>query len=103
MNRLEQLRKKQRDEALQAQEELAGVPRGAKAPESAPEQNDPQMAAPEDEVEPYDRSMSPVPVELTDLHPDDRPIETIDELSDRAALVKFSLTVNEIKCADFFD
>jgi len=92
MNRLEQLRKKQRDEALQAQEELlAGVPRGAKAPESAPEQNDAQMAAPEDEVEPYDRSMSPVPVELTDLHPDDRLIEIIDELSDRAALVSFRL------------
>jgi hypothetical protein len=88
MNRLEQLRKKQRDEALQAQEELlAEVPRGVEGVEAAAEQDDTHMAAMEDEAEPYDRNMSPVPVELPDLHPDERQIETIDELSDRAVLV----------------
>lgn len=92
MNRLEQLRKKQRDEALQAQEELlAGVPRGMKGSEATVEQDDTHVAAAEDEVEPYDRSMSPAPMELSDLHPDDRQIETIDELSDRAALVSVNL------------
>jgi hypothetical protein len=89
MNRLEQLRKKQRDEALQAQEELlAGVSRGARPPEPTPDAHQTQMAEPEDEVEPYDRSMSPVPVELSDLHADERQIEAVDELSDRVALVR---------------
>ena len=91
MNRLEQLRKKQRDEALQAQEELlAGVTHGVKASEAVPEKDDTRLTAPDDEEEPYDRSMSPLPVELLALHPDDRQIETIDELSDRAALVSFA-------------
>lgn len=88
MNRLEQLRKRQRDEALQAQEELlAGVSRAAKHAEAA-EQADVEMAAAEETVEPYDRSMSPVPFDLSALHLDERQIETIDELTDRAALVR---------------
>lgn len=89
MNRLEQLRKRQRDEALQAQEELlAGVSRAAKQAETAPAQEDVEMAAADETIEPYDRGMSPLPFHLSVLPPDDRQIETVDELTDRAALVR---------------
>ena len=60
-NRLEQLRKRQRDEALQAQEELlAGVAKSAIKGEKRPApESDIQAAGPVEEREEYDRSMSP--------------------------------------------
>ncbi|KAH7887972.1 mid region of cactin-domain-containing protein [Phlebopus sp. FC_14] len=80
-NRLEQLRKRQRDEALQAQEELlAGVARSAVQgtadarlliPSAASGELDVQ---PED-IEPYDRSMSPSLIDITKLYGEQREID----------------------------
>ncbi|KAH7916129.1 mid region of cactin-domain-containing protein [Hygrophoropsis aurantiaca] len=91
-NRLEQLRKRQRDEALQAQEELlAGVAKSA-----AQGWTDTRVAAAEndldetetspDQTEPYDRSMSPPLIDITRLHADERQIDIITEADDRRSL-----------------
>ena len=89
-NRLEQLRKRQRDEALQAQEELlAGVARSASRktmPDIVP------LAVPEeivaaDEIEDYDRSMSPPLIDILKLSVDERDIEVLNEREDRRNLV----------------
>jgi len=89
-NRLEQLRKRQRDEALQAQEELlAGVARSASrktVPDLVP------LAVPEeiiaaDEIEAYDRSMSPPLIDLSKLSVDERDMEVLNEREDRRELV----------------
>ncbi|PFH52659.1 hypothetical protein AMATHDRAFT_139448 [Amanita thiersii Skay4041] len=84
-NRLEQLRKRQRDEALQAQEELlAGVARNASRkpveniiPSEAVDQEDITQ-----EVEPYDRAMSPQLLDITRLSTDDRQIDIISPEDD---------------------
>ncbi|KAG8927643.1 hypothetical protein FRC02_007975 [Tulasnella sp. 418] len=96
-NRLEQLRKRQRDEAIQAQQELlAGV--GSKASsrnwgdmqaeavsgDHADGRNEDAMEL--DEAEPYLREMSPRIFDLTSLPPEERQIEILDELEDRKAL-----------------
>lgn len=88
-NRLEQLRKKQRDEALQAQEELlAGVAKAASKPIS--EVHVEGMAsddvAPGD-VEPYDRSMSPAPINIARLSFEERQIPVISAEEDRRNLL----------------
>lgn len=87
-NRLEQLRKRQRDEALLAQEELlAGVAKTASSgPVPIPEPTvtlEPETAL----IEPYDRSMSPTLIDITKLPTEERQIDifTVDE--DRRALV----------------
>ncbi|KAH7930024.1 hypothetical protein BV22DRAFT_1102007 [Leucogyrophana mollusca] len=91
-NRLEQLRKRQRDEALQAQEELlAGVAKSA-----AQGWNDMRVATVEselaeaevapEETEPYDRSMSPVLIDITKLHADERQIDIVTEEADHHSL-----------------
>ncbi|KAJ3892496.1 mid region of cactin-domain-containing protein [Lentinula edodes] len=93
-NRLEQLRKRQRDEALLAQEELlAGVAKTASSgPVPIPEPTvtlEPETAL----IEPYDRSMSPTLIDITKLPTEERQIDifTVDE--DRRALMKLRRTV----------
>lgn len=89
-NRLEQLRKRQRDEALQAQEELlAGVARSAARGErpNAIAENAEQAAEPAEEQEPYDRSMSPPLIDITKLPFEERQIDIVTELDDLRALL----------------
>ncbi|KAI0796623.1 mid region of cactin-domain-containing protein [Abortiporus biennis] len=90
-NRLEQLRKKQRDEALQAQEELlAGVANSAARGERVDVQ-EVQLGAPEanpaEDVEPYDRSMSPALLDIRKLPYDERQIDIVLEMDDLRALM----------------
>ncbi|KAG2370057.1 mid region of cactin-domain-containing protein [Suillus spraguei] len=91
-NRLEQLRKRQRDEALHAQEELlAGVARSA-----AQGLKDANYVAPttttepdaQEDMEPYDRSMSPTLIDIRKLTEDEREIDIVTELDDLRALLK---------------
>lgn len=88
-NRLEQLRKKQRDEALQAQEELlAGVVQSiadGRGPRVAA-QSEPLLSS--DIVEPYSRAMSPGLVDITKLGFEERQIDIMTELEDKQALVR---------------
>ena len=89
-NRLEQLRKRQRDEALQAQEELlAGVARSAskKWAEAISEVTPEQEIIPAEEMEEYDRAMSPVLLNITKLTSEEREIDILTEDDDRRALV----------------
>ena len=87
--RLEQLRKRQRDEALQAQEELlAGVARSAARGERPViAEPDAQQAEPAEDVEPYDRSMSPALLDIRKLPYEERQIDIVTELDDLRALV----------------
>ncbi|KAG6903346.1 hypothetical protein C0995_013099 [Termitomyces sp. Mi166 len=82
-NRLEQLRKRQRDEALQAQEELlAGVARSASKKwnnEVTPVEASEEEAVPAEEMEEYDRSMSPELIDITKLAPEERDIDIVTE------------------------
>ncbi|KAI6105505.1 mid region of cactin-domain-containing protein [Pisolithus sp. B1] len=84
-NRLEQLRKRQRDEALQAQEELlAGVARSAaqsvKGGRSvAAVVGTRELDVPPENVEPYDRSMSPPLVEALKLSAEEQEFEIVTE------------------------
>lgn len=88
-NRLEQLRKRQRDEALQAQEELlAGVARSAARGERPiPSETQDQNAPPLEKIEPYDRAMSPALLDIRKLPYDERQIDIITELEDLRDLV----------------
>ncbi len=89
-NRLEQLRKRQRDEALQAQEELlegvANVASKGKFPPPTIEPAVGQQAVKED-VEPYERGMSPDLVDITKLPHDERQVDIVLESDDRDAMV----------------
>ncbi|KZP12094.1 hypothetical protein FIBSPDRAFT_898449 [Athelia psychrophila] len=91
-NRLEQLRKRQRDEALQAQEELlAGVAKSAsrKAGADTPAAEIPLEkieVEPMEEMEPYHRSMSPGLLDITRLPAEERQIDILTEEEDRHAL-----------------
>ncbi|KAL4266420.1 Splicing factor Cactin [Pleurotus pulmonarius] len=87
-NRLEQLRKRQRDEALQAQEELlAGVAKSASSrTDGASHEILVKDIEPAEEVEPYDRSMSPVLLDITRLAPEERQMDIVLESDDRRAL-----------------
>ncbi|KAF8897264.1 mid region of cactin-domain-containing protein [Infundibulicybe gibba] len=89
-NRLEQLRKKQRDEALQAQEELlAGVARsaskkaGAEVIEPDPSEQDTILV---EEMEPYERVMSPPLLDITALLPEEREIDIFTQAEDLRTL-----------------
>lgn len=89
-NRLEQLRKRQRDEALQAQEELlAGVARAAsKKPVNPVVPVDiPGTEEVGEEVEPYDRAMSPEPIDIAKLRGEERDIDVISAADDRRNIV----------------
>ncbi|KAF9247005.1 mid region of cactin-domain-containing protein [Melanogaster broomeanus] len=98
-NRLEQLRKRQRDEALQAQEELlAGVAHlavqgvtDARVIVSGGGSGEPDVS-PED-VEPYDRSMSPLFIDITKLRPEERDIDIVTEKDELRALLEQRRTV----------
>jgi hypothetical protein len=100
-NRLEQLRKRQRDEALQAQEELlAGVARSASkkwgATEVIPEVAPEQEIIPAEEMEEYDRAMSPALLNITKLTSDEREIDILTEEEDLRALVNICSCYNLI-------
>ena len=91
-NRLEQLRKRQRDEALQAQEELLeGVANAAvgKAHAAVVEPTVVQESVLAEYVEPYDRAMSPGLIDITKLPYEERQIDIVLEADDRRALVGF--------------
>jgi len=91
-NRLEQLRKRQRDEALHAQEELlAGVVKSAsnKVPNNVVSSAQIDLEGAAEEVEPYDREMSPEPLDIAKLNSDDRQIRVVSVEDDRRDLVCF--------------
>jgi hypothetical protein len=101
-NRLEQLRKRQRDEALLAQEELlAGVAKSASrkwgteahAAIVEAESTEPEVVLTE-EMEDYDRSMTPELLDITKLPVEERQIDILTEEEDRRALV----SVSNISC-----
>ncbi|KAG6832896.1 hypothetical protein H0H92_004780 [Tricholoma furcatifolium] len=91
-NRLEQLRKRQRDEAIQAQEELlAGVARSASkkwnnevTPQELPEE---EVISAED-IEEYDRAMSPKLLDITKLPLEERNIDIVTEVEALRALLE---------------
>jgi hypothetical protein len=92
-NRLEQLRKMQRDEAIQAQEELlAGVAKSASLNAGSEIRATPisvqQDVVPVEEMEIYDRSMSPRLTDITTLPLDERQIDIVTEEADRRSLVR---------------
>jgi hypothetical protein len=80
-NRLEQLRKRQRDEALQAQEELlAGVAKSAskKAVDNAVRLTQLGHEEVSEETEPYDRALSPEVLDVAHMSTEDRQIDTVN-------------------------
>ena len=84
-NRLEQLRKRQRDEALQAQQELlAGAAAALSLSKVAPAVEQETVT---EKVETYHRSMSPEPIDITKLSYDERQIDIITAVEDRRNLV----------------
>ncbi|KAJ6510079.1 cactus-binding C-terminus of cactin protein-domain-containing protein [Mycena vitilis] len=89
-NRLEQLRKRQRDEALQAQEELlAGVARSASKrtePDVEMVVVEQEEVVPVEEMEEYRRDMSPPLLDITRLMPEEREIDILTEDEHRRAL-----------------
>ncbi|KAJ7591325.1 mid region of cactin-domain-containing protein [Mycena floridula] len=86
-NRLEQLRKRQRDEAFQAQEELlAGV---AKSASSRPWiTSGAEAQVPIQNTEPYDRSMSPQLIDITKLSVEERQIDIVTSADDLRELLR---------------
>ncbi|TRM68403.1 mid region of cactin-domain-containing protein [Schizophyllum amplum] len=82
-NRLEQLRKRQRDQALQAQEELLG-----RAAASAKLAQPGTQELVEEEKEPYDRAMSPPLIDILKLPAEEREIDIMTEKEALAALIK---------------
>jgi len=95
-NRLEQLRKRQRDEALQAQEELLeGVASEASKGKFPPPTIEPDNGrrAVEENVEPYERGMSPDLVDITKLPHEERQVDIVLESDDKDALMKLRRSV----------
>jgi len=110
-NRLEQLRKRQRDEAVHAQVELlAGVATKteqsrnwggdmrAEVPADAERDPGPPVT---DDVEEYHRSMSPTLLDITKLLYEDREIDIISAEEDRQTLVRSSLLLVHLIQTDF--
>jgi hypothetical protein len=97
-NRLEQLRKRQRDEALHAQEELlAGVVRSISKNVGVPFVSEAQEQLDSEEVvEPYDRSMSPQPIDITKLPYDERQMDIVTGPEDKKALVRLVLLIYHV-------
>jgi hypothetical protein len=88
-NRLEQLRKKQRDEALQAQEELlAGVVRSVTDGQEPRIALQPEAISASMDIEQYDRAMSPQLLDITKLPHEEREIDIVTDAEDRKALFK---------------
>lgn len=94
-NRLEQLRKRQRDEAFLAQEELlAGVAKNASKSwggdlraEAIVQPVLDTGSEPSESAEPYDRSMSPTLLDINKLPYDDRQTRVVSGKEDVQALV----------------
>lgn len=89
-NRLEQLRKRQRDEALQAQEELLeGVANIASQGMFRPPSIEAGVGQQtiEEVVEPYERGMSPDLIDITKLPHEERQVDIVLESDDNANLV----------------
>jgi len=85
-NRLEQLRKRQRDEALRAQQELlAGAAAALSLNKVAPATEQEKLA---EKAEPYHRSMSPQPIDITKLSYEERQIDIITAAEDRRNLIE---------------
>ncbi|KAH7343317.1 mid region of cactin-domain-containing protein [Rhizoctonia solani] len=91
-NRLEQLRKRQRDEAFQAQSELlaAATSRnktfgGDIHADVGKEVEEPAVKE-QDDTEPYERGMSPELIDLSKLPYDERQVDIIDIVEDLAQL-----------------
>ncbi|CAK5262963.1 unnamed protein product [Mycena citricolor] len=88
-NRLEQLRKRQRDEALQAQEELlAGVAKAASRRNEVIHEgqiSEVEMI-PAEEIEEYRKEMEPPLLDITQLSTEEREMDIITELEYRRAL-----------------
>ena len=97
-NRLEQLRKRQRDEALQAQEELlAGVVKSAARGDhrAIPEVDAAhQEAAAKEDIEPYDRSMSPALLDIRRLPYEERQIDIVTEMEDLRSIVSAHISLS---------
>ena len=95
-NRLEQLRKRQRDEAFQAQEELlAGVVRSASKKwnnEVIPVEASEEEVVPAEAMEEYDRSMSPELIDITKLAPEERDVSIVTEAEALRVLVRSSIS-----------
>lgn len=95
-NRLEHLRQRQRDEALQAQEELlAGVASAASGRYGTASDVPDVVEAPamvvEEEVEPYLSVMEPPLLDITKLPMEERQIDILTEKEALRALVRFFL------------
>lgn len=91
-NRLEQLRKRQRDEALQAQVELLGTAAQPDTKQWPTEVRVPQSEAMEVdqndvEMEPYSRDMSPPVVEIAKLPYEERQFPVVNPKTELEALV----------------
>lgn len=91
-NRLEQLRRRQRDEALSAQEELlAGVAHSASkgAIENLPDAFRMGVSGEDSEESiPYDRSMSPAPIDIKNLRHNDQQLQWVNEEEDLQSIVR---------------
>ncbi|KAF5369986.1 hypothetical protein D9758_001303 [Tetrapyrgos nigripes] len=95
-NRLEQLRKRQRDEALQAQEELlAGVAKSASSGAKVIAGTATALSEPVNAelVEEYDRAMSPPLIDITKLPAEDRNIDIVTAKEDLLNLLDQRRTV----------
>ena len=96
-NRLEQLRKRQRDEAIQAQLELlAGVKTSQTSKNWGGDMHAEATAADEtgskvveEPFETYDRSMSPPLLDIKQMPYEDRQIEIVKPIDDLRALVRY--------------
>lgn len=105
-NRLEQLRKRQRDEALQAQEELlAGVAKSASRNDGRHVvpvvDNEQQEAVAAEDVEEYHRSMSPELLDIRRLPYEERQIDIVTAKEDLRALVSLSSLVSSSTLIDY--
>ena len=96
-NRLEQLRKRQRDEAFQAQSELLAAASsrttafgGDMHAGAGMDIDEPEPAAKEQEdVEPYERGMSPELIDFGKLPYEERQVEILDVVEDLVQLVGY--------------
>ncbi|KIY45883.1 hypothetical protein FISHEDRAFT_60737 [Fistulina hepatica ATCC 64428] len=95
-NRLEQLRKRQRDEALQAQHELlagAAPVANSHARPAVVSSSGAEEAVYDEAPEPYERGMSPPLLDITKLTPEERQVDIVTELEDLRALMALRRSV----------
>lgn len=88
-NRLEQLRQKQRHQAIKVQEELGGTLANSAAIADATEVTEAEAEAVEEaeEIEEYSREMSPELLDPGKLPPEDRNLPIVHEEDELRALV----------------